>query len=284
LSAPIVSPRLGKDILAGAVTAPEFIPPEVAERLGHYVYLYVDPRDEKVFYVGKGQGNRVLAHLPAEGNGPKAKLIRAIRAAGLEPRLEVLANDLPSEEAALRIESAVIDALGLGGLTNEVRGWESVTSGRMRLEDLVAYYAAAPVEVVDPVLLIRINQLYRHGMRPEEMYDATRGVWKLGPRRERFRLAMAVFEGVVREVYRIDSWHPAGTTPYTARARGDLRRRGRWEFVGRVAEEPLRSRYLLRSVARYFRKGLRSPVVYVEGRRRPAPRGSEPTSSRSAPG
>lgn len=206
----------GKDILAGAVTAPEFIPPEVAERLGHYVYLYVDPRDEKVFYVGKGQGNRVLAHLPAKGNGSKAKLIRAIRAAGLEPRLEVLAHDLPSEEAALRIESAVIDALGLEGLTNEVRGWESVTSGRMRLEDLVAYYAAAPVEVVDPV----------------------------------------------------------GATPYTARARGDLRRRGRWEFVGRVAEEPLRSRYLLRSVARYFRKGLRSPVVYVEGRRRPAPRGA----------
>ena len=28
------------------------IPPEVAEHLGFYVYLYVDPRDGKVFYVG----------------------------------------------------------------------------------------------------------------------------------------------------------------------------------------------------------------------------------------
>lgn len=264
---PLARPRPAgaKPILASAMKALERIPPEVGERLGHYVYLYVDPRDDKVFYVGKGQGSRVLAHLPAQGGGPKARVIREIRAAGLKPRLEVLAHALPDEEAALRVESAVIDALSLEGLTNEVRGWKSVTRGRMRLEDLVAYYAAAPVKVVDPALLIRINRLYRHGMNPQEMYDATRGVWKLGPRRERFSLAMAVFEGVVREVYRIDSWHPAGTTPYATRARGDLRRKGRWEFVGRVAQEPLRRRYLLRSVARYFRKGLRSPVVYVEG-------------------
>jgi len=30
------------------------------ERLRHYVYLYIDPRDDKVFYVGKGKGKPLL--------------------------------------------------------------------------------------------------------------------------------------------------------------------------------------------------------------------------------
>lgn len=34
------------------------LPPDVGEQLGHYVYLYVDPRIGEPFYVGKGVGNR----------------------------------------------------------------------------------------------------------------------------------------------------------------------------------------------------------------------------------
>lgn len=34
------------------------LPPGVGEQLGHYVYLYVDPRTDEPFYVGKGVGNR----------------------------------------------------------------------------------------------------------------------------------------------------------------------------------------------------------------------------------
>ena len=30
------------------------IPNSAASRLGFYVYLYVDPRDDQVFYVGNG--------------------------------------------------------------------------------------------------------------------------------------------------------------------------------------------------------------------------------------
>lgn len=34
-----------------------------AEQLGSYVYRLRDPRDHETFYVGKGKGNRVFAHL-----------------------------------------------------------------------------------------------------------------------------------------------------------------------------------------------------------------------------
>jgi uncharacterized protein len=250
--------------MAEARLNPSRLPPEVADHLGFYVYLYVDPRDGNVFYVGKGKGSRVMAHLNTDGERAKARYIQELRTAGLEPRLEILTHGLKDEETAFRVEAAVIDALGLERLTNEIRGVDSVRTGRMGFEDLVAYYCAPPVEIVDPVILIRINRLFRHGMSDQELYEATRGMWKLSVRRERYLVAMAVFEGVVREVYRIDSWHPAATTTYATDLHSNPSAAGRWEFVGRIAEEPMRSRYRLKSVANYLPRGLRTPTVYVD--------------------
>lgn len=240
------------------------IPPEVAQRLGHYVYAYFDPRSKLniPFYVGKGHGNRALEHLTASGESRKVCVLNELQALGLRPRIEILAHQLPDGETALRIEAAVIDLLGLGVLTNQVRGWRSVQLGRVPLDELIGYYGAKPVEVNDPVLLIRINKLYRHGMSDDELYDVTRGVWKLGPRRTHAKYAFAVFQGVVREVYEIRGWYPAWTTPYKYQRKVDAP--GRWEFVGFKAQEPVRSLYRLRSVAHYFRPGQRSPVVYVD--------------------
>lgn len=137
--------------------------------------------------------------------------------------------------------------------------------GRMTLSELAGYYAAEPVTIDHPALLIRINQLFRHNMSPVELYEATRGVWRIGPRKHVPEYALAVFEGVVREVYSIDSWHGANTTPYETRneelAERDVT--GRSEFLGSVAPEDIRRLYLGRSVKSYFRKGQQSPVTYV---------------------
>jgi uncharacterized protein len=241
----------------------EMIPPEVAHRLGYYVYLYVDPRDGSIFYVGKGQRERALDHLSAEGESRKASVMAELRQAGLSPRIEILTHQLPDEETAFRIEAAAIDLVGLGVLTNEVRGWRSIEMGRLPLSELVIYYAAKPVLVTDPVLLIRINRLYRHGMSEQELFEVTRGVWKLGERRNGARYALAVFEGVVREVYTIEAWHRAGTLPYATRELEDVLAPGRVEFSGHVAPQPVRDRYLHRSVAAYFKRGQQSPVIYV---------------------
>lgn len=239
------------------------IPPEVAHHLGYYVYLYVDPRTHDIFYVGKGQGKRGLAHLSDANETRKTQVIASLRSVGLEPRLEVLAHGLHDEEAAFRVEAA-IDLLGLDRLTNQVRGIQSLQTGRMPLQDLIAYYGAKPVQVVHPSLLIRINRLYRHGITDHDLYEATRGVWKLGARRLQAAYAMAVFEGVIRETYRIETWHQAGSTPYSSRPPQDVRVEGRWEFVGVLAEDEVRTRYRYGSVAAYFKQGQQSPVVYVD--------------------
>lgn len=241
------------------------IPSEVARRLGYYVYLYVDPRNNKPFYVGKGKGRRILAHLSAQGEARKARILKELAEAGLLPRLEILAHALPSQETALRIEAAVIDLLGLDELSNEVTGWKSIQLGRMPLQQLVFYYAAKPVKIVDPVLLIRINRLYRHTMTDAELYDAARSAWKLGRRRESAKYVLAVFEGVVREVFEIQQWHRGGSTPDVSGIHGKRGPMGlgRWEFSGRVAVKEVRDRYRGGSVAKYFPKGLQNPVTYV---------------------
>lgn len=248
------------------------IVPYVGERLGYYVYLYVDPRNKEPFYVGKGKGDRALAHLRDDGESRKVARIKEIHAAGLEPQIDILVHGLSSEEAAYRIEAAVIDAIGADRLTNEVRGWESGKVGRMPLRELVALYGATPVEVVHPSLLIRINRLYRHGMSDAELYEVTRGTWKLGSKRALARHAFSVFHGVVRAVYEIESWHPARTTPYHVRVFGNAPQEGRWEFMGKLAEDSIRTMYLGRSVQDYFKQGLQSPVVYVNCERVPAHR------------
>jgi len=239
--------------------------PGMAEKLGYYVYLYVDPRDGKVFYIGKGKGERCLDHLFEDDDHPKVKRIREIFDDGLEPRIEMLAHGLRTEQEAYNIEAAAIGLLGLEKLTNRVVGKDSLRFGRKGLSELEGYYAAKPVKITDPVILIRVNQLYRHGMPASELYDITRGVWVLGlSRASRMKYVFAVYEGVVREVYEPAEWLPALTTKYPSRT--DLvpeDAKGRIEFVGKVAPESIRQKYLLGDVTAYTKVSLQAPCLYI---------------------
>jgi uncharacterized protein len=241
---------------------------KVTEGLGHYVYLYVDPRDEVIFYVGKGSGSRCLTHLSDGDDTEKVKRIAAIRDSGLEPRIDVLVHGLPNSKAALQVEAAVIDLVGRAHLTNRLRGWKSEAFGRMDLKRLISLYDSKRVHIKEPSLLIRINQLFRFGMTPIELYDATRGIWKIGPDRDQIRLAFAVFRGIVREVYRVSQWMPAGSSFSTRMTEeDDLQDPERWEFVGVLAEDEVRKKYVNGSVVHYFGRNVQSPFVYVKVKR-----------------
>jgi len=95
------------------------------------------------------------------------------------------------------------------------------------------------------------------------LYEATKGVWRIGPRRDRARYALAVVQGTVVEVYRIHHWQPALATPYSTRLLDPQLASGRWEFVGAVADGEVRDRYVGRSVASYFTRGSQNPITYV---------------------
>jgi hypothetical protein len=136
------------------------IPTDVARKIGYYVYIYIDPRNRRPFYVGQGAGLRALVHLAVKGRSVKAATLQRIRRAGRTPQIDILAHGLPDRETAFRIEAAVIDALGLQQLVNRVRGLRSLQYGRMPLRKLLANYRSQEAKVRDPAVLVRINRLY----------------------------------------------------------------------------------------------------------------------------
>lgn len=239
--------------------------PGMAEKLGYYVYLYVDPRDEKVFYIGKGKGERCLDHLLEDDDHPKVNRIREILDAGLEPKIEILAHGIATSEEAYLVEAAAIDLIGLKELTNKVTGHNSLLYGRKSLKELEVFYCPMNADIPDPVVLIRINELYRNGMSAQELYDATRGVWILSLERARgAKYAFAVFEGIVKEVYEPELWQDARVDSYETRK--DLTPedgKGRIEFIGKLALEAIRSKYIDKSVANSFVFGSQNPCKYI---------------------
>jgi hypothetical protein len=238
------------------------ITPQVAKKLGFYVYLYVNPLDDAIFYIGKGKNRRALTHLKADEKKRIARIIAGIRKAGQEPRIEILAHGPKSQADALKVEAAAIDLLGLSSLANRVRG-HGVRFGRMPLDELSAHYTRRSADIRESAVLIRISRQYRYGMSEVELYDATRSAWKVGPRRKNIEYAFAVFDGVIREVYRITEWLPAGST-FLVKTGGHSRpRRGRFEFVGVLADASLRRRYVNKYVGHLFDQGAQNPISYV---------------------
>lgn len=189
--------------------------PYVIERIGWYVYLLRDPRDESVFYVGKGRGNRAQQHAKdaialAEDDKPKLATIRAVHAAGREVGVEILRHRLATEKSAYEVEAAVLDTFRAVGmeLTNAVGGHHSALRGWAGADVVASIYDAAPASVIDePLILVRLTKLWFPTMGEAELYEATSGWWSLavhvGPRA---RYAAAVSRGVVRAVYRINHW------------------------------------------------------------------------------
>lgn len=247
--------------------------PGVEEHLRSYVYLLSDPRTHPPtpFYVGKGTGSRCFAHIvearrtrqAGTAEYPKLATIRAIEADGLPVQIELLRHGL-DEGAAFDIESTVIDLFP--DLTNRVKGHHSDARGRAAAVAINARYAAEPATFgpEDKVVLIRVTWRFPRPFDWDALYEATRGYWIVGERRRHVGTpsapdyALAVHEGVVRAVYRIDEWF---RTPddEIAKGRGGLRR---WGFSGRLARD-LEDRYLGRDVTAWLPRGAQTPLRYI---------------------
>lgn len=73
----------------------------------HYVYAYYDPRNLKMFYIGKGKGSRKDAHKPLKSGSDKESRLHQILRAGEKPLIRVIAANLTDEQAQL-IETTLL--------------------------------------------------------------------------------------------------------------------------------------------------------------------------------
>ena len=188
----------------------------VLENLGFYVYALVDPRDNKIFYIGKGTGNRVFQHeicavKDDEVETLKYDRIRDIKAAGQEVKHYIIRHGMTEEEAFL-VESVLINVFSYADfnlekqLTNIQSGHHESEWGIMTDEQLNLYYNCEDISLNndDKILCININKTYNANI---SVYDATRMYWRVSIKRaEKATKVFAIYRGIVRAVFEPTRW------------------------------------------------------------------------------
>ena len=83
---------------------------KVKQKLGYYVYALADPRDNKIFYIGKGINNRIFQHEEKLDNSNKSNRIKEILSSGNKIKKLIISYGL-SEKEAFVAESTLINIM-----------------------------------------------------------------------------------------------------------------------------------------------------------------------------
>jgi hypothetical protein len=232
--------------------------PEVAGRLKTYVYRLIDPRNGETFYVGKGRGSRVFAHIreqvDEEDPSNKLRRIRDIHLAGFEVA-HVIHRHGMDDKTAFEVEAALIDAYP--GLTNIAGGLGNSDFGAMHALEIVSRYAAEPAVFKHRALLISVNR----SAAETSLYEATRYAWKLSlPKANRAEVILPTRQGLIVGAFIASQWLAATVENFPGREPMI----GRFGFVGTEAPDATRSPYVGKRVPDEYRKpGSANPIRYT---------------------
>ncbi len=182
----------------------------------YYVYGLIDPRNRRLFYIGKGTGNRVFEHeRESQGNPDSEKLklrtIAEIKDAGLDVE-KIIINCNLTEAEAFAAEAALINAFNYVcdvGLTNIVSGHHSTEALNVEtFEKINGAEELQPSDIRHRIMVIKINKLYQRGMPEKELYDAVRGIWKASLSRARsVDYVFGVYNSLIVAVYKPTEWY-----------------------------------------------------------------------------
>lgn len=193
------------------------------EELGCYVYSLIDPRNNKIFYIGKGSGNRVFQHskaaLQENEESLKLNLIRDIISSGAKVEYYIIRHKL-SEKEAFQIESVLIDFLTYPKfnteqiLTNIVSGHHQWDEGIKTVDEISTIYDCEKISINpnEQLLLVSLNRSFddakAHGVfRRADIYEKTRKYWAIAKSRAaKIDYVLGVCHGIVRAVLKVDGY------------------------------------------------------------------------------
>lgn len=198
---------------------------KVIEELGYYVYALIDPRDHKIFYIGKGCGNRVFQHCLAaiqeDDETLKLDTIRAILESGLEVGHYILRHKL-SEEEALQMESLLIDVLTYSAfntehvLANIKGGYHQWNEGIKTVTEIDIIYDCEKININSKdkghILLVSLNRSYdsakaKIGYKRVDIYQKVRKYWSISQSRAKeIHYVLGVYHGIVRTVLNVSGY------------------------------------------------------------------------------
>ena len=228
----------------------------------YYVYAFYDINDlsKKPFYIGKGKSARCLDHIKNPDDSLKSARIKELLASN-SLGIDILRHGMDEPTAKL-VEATCIDLLGVGELTNKVRGSSSLM-GRITIDALQHLLLKEETEIAPEHagLAFLLNSTYKSGMSPLELYEATSGTWKNVPKDDRLNFAYATYGGLIMEVYEIQCWLKAGSQQYFTRVMNNDPETKRVEFVGRIAAKEIRELYVGKLIKKSRSHG--SPFVKV---------------------
>lgn len=239
------------------------------QELKYYVYMLLDPTDNKPFYVGKGIDNRVFNHLACaltdiDTSTAKYDKIREIIQSQQTVNHIIVRHGL-SEIEAFQIEASLIDTLTYCGLllSNVIGGHNSIEKGLMTSEEIKRLYNAQPLDKIgSDCILININKKYERGKGGQSIYQATKETWTISKNKlSQLKYVLSEYRGLIVEVFEVEKWYEKNRG-FGPKAKRHGQTKIGYGFNGVPAPYEIRSQYINKSIAHTKKKGAASAIRY----------------------
>ncbi|MCH5167451.1 MAG: hypothetical protein J1F35_06100 [Erysipelotrichales bacterium] len=194
------------------------------EVLKYYVYVLIDPRDNYIFYVGEGYGDRVFDHEKEVENNycpekEKHRRIKEIQDAGLKIIKMIGPSNLRDQKEAQNVETGILWILKLQGhkLTNIQSGHHENYFKFKTVEEIEYQLATNFMEQDknDKIIYVNVSRsLDLNKTYTEDEYkELFLGDWIIDKYNlEKANKLCVCYNGIIRKVYSIDSYIPVSKT------------------------------------------------------------------------
>jgi hypothetical protein len=239
------------------------------QELKYYVYMLLDPQDDKPFYVGKGIENRVFNHMACalidtDTSNAKYDKIREIIQGGQTVKHIIVRHGL-TESEAFQIEASLIDTLTYCGLllSNKISGHNSIEKGLMTSEEIKRLYNAQPLDKIEyDCILININKKYERGKGEQSIYQATKETWTIRKDKlNQLKYVLSEYRGLIVEVFKVENWYEK-ERGYLPHSKKHGQTKIGYGFTGVPAPDEIRNLYINKSIAHTKKKGAASAIRY----------------------